>query len=62
MAFLQIQSRTTPAAPFTLSGLSGILRAMLASRAESPRRSPEQILAAQARRAEARAAVDRLLR
>lgn len=59
MAFLQTQTRPAAAAPITLASL---FRAALRRIADRPRKSPEDILAAQARRAEARAATDRLLR
>ncbi len=62
MAFLPIHNR--PASPLmvTLSDLSARLTAAFSRRADRPRRSPEEILAAQARRETARAAVDRLMR
>lgn len=62
MAFLQIQTRTPLAVRSPLAGLAGLIRAILTRDNNRPRKSPEQILAAQTRRAEARAAVDRLLR
>ncbi|ASP23054.1 hypothetical protein ANTHELSMS3_04454 [Antarctobacter heliothermus] len=63
MAFLQIQTRPTTTAPFTFSGLiCAILTRQSNRHTNRPHKSPEQILAAQTRRAEARAAVDRLLR
>ncbi|WP_323770874.1 hypothetical protein [Antarctobacter sp.] len=66
MAFLQIQTRTPLANRSPLAGLAGLIRAILTRhpnrQTTRPRKSPEQILAAQTRRAEARAAVDRLLR
>ncbi|SNS66744.1 hypothetical protein [Antarctobacter heliothermus] len=61
MAFLPIQSRPTTAAPAFLSGLTAILRDALVRAVSRPRKTPQDILAAQARRAEARAAADRLL-
>lgn len=62
MAFLSIQSRSETAAPVLLSDLLCPLRTLFARLASRSRKSPEQILAAQTRRAEARVAVDRLLR
>ncbi|WP_417210873.1 hypothetical protein [Antarctobacter sp.] len=63
MAFLQIQTHPTTTAPVTFSGLiRAILTRQTNRQSTRPRKSPEQILAAQTRRAEARAAVDRLLR
>ncbi|MBT52305.1 MAG: hypothetical protein CMF72_02655 [Mameliella sp.] len=66
MAFLQIQTRTPLAARPPLAGLAGLIRAILTRQTNRdtnrPHKSPEQIIAAQTRRAEARAAVDHLLR
>lgn len=63
MAFLQ--TRTATAAPLAtpLFALPALLRASAARLVQRrPRTSPEDLLAAQARRAEARVAVDRLMR
>ncbi len=64
MAFIPIQTRTeTAASPADLlSGLPARLRAVLSRFTQGTEKSPEDLLAAQARRAEARDATDRLLR
>ena len=59
MAYLSIHNRSDAATPLLLSSL---LRNLLPRVAKRPRKSPKEILATQARRTEARAAVDRLLR
>lgn len=60
MTFLSIQS--APAASLSLSTMATRLRAVLVMKMTQTRKTPEQIIAAQARRAAARAATDRLLR
>jgi hypothetical protein len=60
MAFLSIQTAT--ASSFNLTTLTARLRTLLTTSKLRTRKTPEQMLAAQARRAEARAATDRLLR